>query len=440
MSGSSAVPHVVIVGGGAGGMVLATRLGKKLGKKQLAKVTLVDQAETHLWKPLLHEVAAGSIDYTANEVNYKAHAKRNHYMFVQGKLTEIDRKNKQLTIAPLLDSDEEEIFPARELSYDYLIIAIGSNSNNFGVEGVAENCKTLDNYSQAKQFHHRFLKQYNQVEQRPEKPLKIVIVGAGATGVELAAELRHAAYELAHYGNQQVPVDQVKITIIEGAPRILPALPERISNAAERELTKLAINIVAGESVVKVTSQGVALGNGNLVEGELLIWAAGVKAPDVLTTLDGLEVNRLNQLQVLPNLQTKQDPNIFALGDCAECILQEGDRPLSPRAQVAYQQAVYLSKAIAHLITKPANETKQYPNFSFHDHGSLVSFSRYGAVGQLMGGLLKGSLMLEGILARWSYQMLYRMHQSSLHGYFLTVLYWLSDKLNKVLRPRLKLH
>lgn len=442
MSGINAVPHIVIVGGGAGGLVLATRLGKKLGRKKLARITLIDQAETHLWKPLLHEVAAGSIDYTANEVSYKAHAKRNHYFFEQGEMTGLGRERKQLQIAALLDTDGEEIFPAREINYDYLVVAIGSNSNNFGVEGVAENCKTLDSFFQAKQFHHHFLKQYNQAEQHKDKQIRVVIVGAGATGVELAAELRHAAYELAHYGNQQVPSSQVSISVIEGAPRILPALPERISTAAERELAKLSINILSGESVIKVTKQGVALGNGSLIEGDLLIWAAGVKAPEVLASLDGLQVNHLNQLLVLPSLQTKQDPTIFVLGDCAECILQEGERPLAPRAQVAYQQAVYLSKAIAHKVNanKTEGEVKRFSDFTFSDHGSLVSFSRYGAVGQLMGGLLKGSLMLEGILARWSYQMLYRMHQSSLHGYFLTVLYWLSDKLNKVLRPRLKLH
>ncbi|MDE1461879.1 NAD(P)/FAD-dependent oxidoreductase [Spartinivicinus poritis] len=442
MNGSKTVPHIVVVGGGAGGLVLATRLGKKIGKKRLARITLVDQAETHLWKPLLHEVAAGSIDYTANEVSYKAHAKRNHYMFMQGKLTGVNRTKKKLSIAPLLDTEGEEIIPAREIGYDYLVIAIGSTSNNLGVEGVAEHCKTLDSFYQAKRFHHLFLRQYNLLEQDPNKPLNVVIVGAGATGVELAAELRHAAVELAHYNNQQVPVDRVKITIIEGAPRILPALPERISRAAEHELAKLSVNIVSGESVVKVTQQGVALGNGNLVECDLLIWAAGVKAPEILTSIEGLTVNRLNQLQVMPNLQTKQDSSIFALGDCAECILQEGASPLAPRAQVAYQQAVYLSKAITHMIASQNSEdmVNNYADFCFKDHGSLVSFSRYGAVGQLMGGLLKGSLLLEGILARWSYQMLYRMHQSSLHGYFLTVLYWLSDKLNKVLRPRLKLH
>jgi NADH dehydrogenase len=428
------VHKIVIVGGGAGGLELATQLGHKWGKKGKADIHLVDANHTHLWKPLLHEVATGALDSGIDELNYQAHGKKHGFNFHVGKMKDLNRETKTIELAAIFD-DGEQILPQRELEYGQLIVALGSVTNDFGTKGAAEHCHFLDARQQAETFHQKLLNQFIKANgsNDPEE-LSIAIVGAGATGVELSAELYNTTEALASYGMSQFNIDKLKVSLVEAGPQILPALPKRISNAAKRELEKLGVNVLTETMITEITEEGFITKEGGLIKAKLKVWAAGVKAPDFLANIGGLETNRVNQLAVRASLQTTLDDDIFAMGDCA-FLLQANGKAVPPRAQAAHQQATHLLKVLAALHAgKPA------PDFIYRDKGSLVSLSRYSTVGSLMGNLSNGSMMIEGRIARLVYVSLYRMHQVALHGYAHTLLLSLVGHINKVIRPRLKLH
>ena len=368
---------IVIVGGGAGGLELATQLGRKLGRRKKAEIILIDANPTHLWKPLLHEVATGALDSGIDELNYRAHGKQHGFSFQIGRMSGLDRDNKAVVLEPMLDDQKEIVLPERTVNYDTLVLAIGSVTNDFGTKGAAEHCIFLDSRRQAERFHRVLLNEFLRCSNRENpEPLRIAIVGAGATGVELSAELYNTAEVMASYGLRNVSPDQLKVSLIEAGERILPALPPRLSSAATKELEALGVDVETSTMITEVTDQGFMTKEGNLIPAVLRVWAAGVKAPEFMATL-GLETNRANQLVVNASLQTSDD-NIFALGDCCSVLHTDG-KPVPPRAQAAHQQASHLIKALyAHHQGKPM------PEFVYRDKGSLVSLSRYSTVGSLM--------------------------------------------------------
>ncbi len=431
------IPKIVVVGGGAGGLELATRLGNKLGKKKIAEIHLVDQNPTHLWKPLLHEVATGSLDSGIDEVGYRSHAYYHHFNFHLGSMSGLDQASRNITLAPTQDAGGRQIQPERELAYDYLVLAVGSQTNDFGTPGAAEFCAFLDSRKQADRFHRQLLDTYlrlsNDASEGKPVVLKIGIVGAGATGVELAAELHNTTALLRAYG-LQLGSDNLQVTIIEAGPRVLPALPDRISGSVVEELGKLHISIRTNTKVTRVTAEGFETADSELIEADIRVWAAGVKGPDFLGKIDGLTTTRNNQIEVKPTLQAATDDRIFVIGDCASCPQPDGSR-VPPRAQSAHQMA-------SHVVMNLQNLLKQKPlkDYVYKDHGSLVSLSRYSTVGSLMGNLAGKSMMIEGKLARLVYISLYRLHQIALHGYIKTLLIMFSARINRIIRPRLKLH
>ncbi|MGS0729376.1 NAD(P)/FAD-dependent oxidoreductase, partial [Shewanella sp. 0m-11] len=161
----SANPKIVIVGGGAGGLELATQLGHKLGRKNLAQIILVDKNRTHIWKPLLHEVATGSLDSALDGVVYSAHAAKHGYQFQLGTFCGLDEKSQSLSVAPIIDEAGKVMLPERQIQYDKLVIAIGSVSNDFNTPGVKENCFFLDSHQQANRFHNALLDSFTRVHQ-----------------------------------------------------------------------------------------------------------------------------------------------------------------------------------------------------------------------------------------------------------------------------------
>ena len=436
---NSSPHHIVIVGGGAGGLELITSLGNTLGKKGKARITLVDASLTHVWKPLLHEVASGSLDANANEINYRAHARKHHYEFQLGCMSGLNRAAKTLVVAPFIGEDGVEVVPEREIAYDTLVISVGSTANDFGTPGAQENCLFLDSLSQARRFHNlmlnAFLRKNHEAQQGRQHRLHINIIGAGATGVELAAELRLASRELPVYGMNHLRASDVSISVIEAADRILPALPTRLSSAATRELEHLHVKVLTGQPVSEIKEDLLVMKDGNELPSDMTIWAAGIKAPVFLSNLEGIEVNRNNQLVVLQTLQTTHDTDIFALGDCAACPQPNSERPVPPRAQAAHQQADALYKTLCNRL-----QGKAAVPFVYNDHGSLINFSRYTTVGNLMGNLSGRGMYIEGKVARLFYVSLYRMHQVALHGFLRTGVIWLMDKISRAMQPRLKLH
>ncbi|MDH3310489.1 MAG: NAD(P)/FAD-dependent oxidoreductase [Gammaproteobacteria bacterium] len=432
-------PHrIVIVGGGAGGIELATRLGNKFGQSGRAQVTLVDANLTHLWKPLLHEVAAGTFDSHENDVDFIAQAHQHHFEFRLGLMDGLDRARREISLAPTLDESGREFVPRRVILYDTLVLAVGSVSNDFGIPGVREHCVFLDNRDQADAFQRAVMRNYIHAQTHSRSPthqLQVVIVGAGATGVELAAEMHNMARQLVVYGFDRINPDQdLKLVIIEAADRLLPALPERLSTAAEKQLRKIGVDVYTGRRVTRVIGEGVQTHDGQFFHASHRVWAAGIRAPAFLHEIGGLETNRLNQLVVRPTLQATRDDDIFAIGDCAACPQPGKDRPVPPTAQAAHQQAALLVKSIARRM-----QGKALSGFIYRDRGSLISLAHYTTVGSLMGNLM-GNRMIEGWFARMTYRMLYRLHQRALHGTLPMLLLMFSDFLQQRTQPRMKLH
>lgn len=432
--------QIVIVGGGAGGLELAVRLGKRLGKRGKARITLVDASRTHLWKPLLHQVAAGTLDSHADEREYFALARSKHFDFRLGRMQGLSREKKEIYLAPTLDEDGNELLPQQAIRYDQLVIALGSQTNDFGTKGAKENCIMLDSLQAAERFHHKLinccLRAQSQQQQAGEGRFTVTIIGGGATGVELAAELHMTTKILSSYGLLNFhPEKDLKIVIVDASPRLLQMLPERLSDAVAKELRSIAIEIHTNEKVVEVSKEGVAMASGKFIPSGIVVWAAGIKAPDFLRELDGLESNRLNQLVVQKNLQTTRDPSIFAIGDCCACPQGEGLPNVPPRAQSAHQQASCLADSLCRSLAG-----KSLKDFTYKDHGSLVSLGNYSTVGSLMGAIASGSVFIEGTLAKWMYWSLHKHHQVAVNGWFHTWLSTWAETIDRVRNPRIKLH
>ena len=432
--------HIVVVGGGAGGLELATTLGNKLGKKGKAAITLVDKSRTHIWKPLLHEIAAGSMDVDQHELEYMAQGHWHGFKFRYGELIGLNRANKQVILAATYDEEGREITPQRALVYDILVIAIGSVSNDFGTPGVQEHAIMLDTQVQAEKFNRRLLNACvrAQAQEGPVRPgqMDVAIIGAGATGTELSAELHQTVRFIAQFGLDKIePEKDIKITLIEAAPRIVPALPERISNATSDILKGLGVDIRTNSRVTRVRADGVELESGDFVPSELVVWAAGVKGPAVLKDLDGLETSRMNTLVVKPTLQTTRDENIFVLGDCAYMVPEGDTHPIPPRAQAAHQMATHVYKQIRHKL-----DGQPLTPFKYRDFGSLVSLGDYSTVGSLMGFVSGRKMMIEGLFAKMMYRSLYKMHEYALHGFWKVALDSVSRLLTRRTEPHVKLH
>jgi NADH dehydrogenase len=426
--------RVLIVGGGAGGLRLASLLGAKLGRRHKASITLLEQSRIHVWKPLLHEVASGSLDSETDSLELIAHARYRHYRYRIGAMVGLDRAKRQVHVAPSVDEDGQTIIPPRVLGYDTLVIAVGSMANDFGTPGVSEHAITLDTLDQAARFNRRMinacLRANAQYEPLEPGQLHVAIVGAGATGVELAAELHKSMRDLVSYNLDRIGLDmQIKIELIEAAPRILPALPESLAAATADVLRELGVHIHTGRRVMEVRAGEVVLDGGEIVPAELIVWAAGIKAPDYLRNLDGLETDRINRLVVRPTLQTTKDDDIFAIGDCANCVLPGMKDPLPPTAQVAHQQAGFMIGVVNKRL-----RGEPLPDFKYHDRGSLVSLADYDTFGMFK------NVKLQGLIARWTYRALHKRHLQALHGNFKVALDSLVHAVTRRTEPRIKLH
>ena len=438
---SGKVTQIVVVGGGAGGLELATKLGRRFRRDPAVDVLLVDRYRTHIWKPLLHEVAAGALDANLDEVGYGAHGHRWGFRFFLGTLEDIDRRAREIVIAPMYDEDGAELLARQRIPYDFLVMAIGSVTNDFGIPGVGTHCVFLDHREDAERFRQRLLNHCLRVSRSREMGdprtarVEIAIVGGGATGVELAAELYDAAGALRRYGLEDFDESRLRVTLLEAGPRILPALPEKLAAAAHEELESLGVRVFVDTRVTEVDRDGVHTGTGDVVPADIRVWAAGIRGADFLNDFGGLETTRDNRIVVTPTLQTTRDNRVFALGDCCACPRADSDLPVPPRAQVAHQMADAMLRNLRQVLAGKAPAP-----YVYRDHGSLVSLSRFSTVGSLMGKLIGGRMAIEGRLARFVYVSLYRMHLIAIHGWLRGVLLIAIGRVNQVVRPRLKLH
>ncbi|MEO8122392.1 MAG: FAD-dependent oxidoreductase, partial [Rhodoferax sp.] len=260
----NAAPHrtgtshrIVIVGGGAGGLELATLLGNKLGRRGQAEVTLIEKTRTHVWKPKLHEIASGSMDMSAHEVGYLAQSHWHHFRYRVGEMVGLDRERREVLVAPYVDDEGQQVTPQRVFAYDTLVMAVGSQSNDFGTPGVREHAMKLESHADARRFHARMvnacIRAHAQTTPLRPEQLHVAIIGAGATGVELAAELHRTTREVVAFGLDRVDADKdIKVTVIEAAARVLPALPPRLSQATEDLLRQLGVDVCTNAKVAAV--------------------------------------------------------------------------------------------------------------------------------------------------------------------------------------------
>lgn len=403
-------------------------------------MTLIDRSRTHVWKPKLHEIAAGSMDLNVHAVDYLAQAHWHHFTYRIGEMTSLDRTGKTVRVAAFHDADGREVTPARSFRYDTLVVAVGSRSNDFGTPGVAEHAMKLETPADAERFNHRLVNACIRAHAQPGQigpdQLHVAIIGAGATGVELAAELHRTTREVVAYGLDRIDPDKdIRLHLIEAAERVLPALPERLSSATHQLLDKLGVQVHTSARVAAVEDGQVRLADGRSIGAALIVWAAGVKAPDFLAELDGLESNRISQLVVRPTLQTTRDDDIYAIGDCAACAWPETGGWVPPRAQAAHQQASHMLGQIRRILAGEPLEP-----FRYRDFGSLVSLGEFSTVGNMMGGLVGGNLMIEGHFARMMYLSLYKMHELALHGFPKVALDTLARLITRRTEPHVKLH
>jgi NADH dehydrogenase len=428
---------IVIAGGGAAGLELATRLGDSMGRAGTARVILVDRWPAHFWKPLLHTLASGKRDAQGTEVDYAAQACEHGFEFVRGEVLAVDRDARCIRLAPWMADDGAELLPARAIGYDKLVLALGSVTHFFGVPGAAEHVLTLDDVPQAQALHQRFIDGCIQAsarnaEGRPAGAgVDIVIVGGGATGVELAAELSHSAQTLARYKVHALdPVRDVRIRILERGSLLLPHLHPRLSRRAARHLRSLGIKVLTDCGVASVQADAVLDTDGVRYPSTITLWAAGVEAPAICATL-GLSHNRLRQIDVTPSLQAVGDPNVYAIGDCASftCPVQ-GKVP--PRAQAAHQQAMFLAQRLA--------GSGGGAVFAYRDYGSLVSLGPLAAVGVLNAFIGERKVQLGGAPARWLYSLMYRKHLMALHGFVRMAARTVADWIGEKISPSVKLH
>ena len=425
--------QVVVIGGGIGGIVTATHLARRLRRTDRAVVTLIDRNFAHAWKPMLHTFAAGTANFAVQSFSFAPHARRNGFVYRPGELSGLDRASKTLKLGPITLPDGQSKLPGTTVSYDTLVLAIGSHSNDFNTPGVGEHCCFIDDVGQALAFNGALRSQIIQAMD-DNTEAKVAIVGGGATGVELAAELTRGTEIFATYVPAKLSA-RLHVTLIESGPRLLGGFPERISQAVENKLKQLGVEVRTDTKVVAADERGLSLENGTRIDAGMRVWATGVKAPPIAAKLDGLDVNRRGQISVRPTLQTTSDDSIFALGDCASLPGADG-RPLPTTAQVARQQAVLLARSLADRLTRD----RPLREFSFRDMGTLIALGDYAAYGSLGDhGFLRGAL-IKGWLAKVAHASLYRLHQFDMDGFLKGGVGWLADDLTRVARPKIVLH
>ncbi|NAR87798.1 NAD(P)/FAD-dependent oxidoreductase [Acinetobacter haemolyticus] len=420
--------NIVVIGGGAGGLELVTKLSQKDG----ISLTLVDAKLTHIWKPLLHEVASGSLNLAENEVSYLIHSHQHNYNYVYGSLINIDKNKKSVDIEIISGSDPK-IKCIRTLKYDTLILSLGSKSNDFNIPGVKDHCYFLDSQEQANKIHDKIFMSYLDMKQQVipiASDYHVAIIGAGATGVELVSELINLKNKMAETLFKESSQIRITFTLIDSSERILSGLSSKISEEVEKKLVLMGINILKNTRVTSIDADKIYFSDGSELVANLKIWTAGIKAPQVLENLKDFEKDNIHRLKVYATLQTYSDPNIFALGDCAHCKLDATQPPLGARAQVASQQAEFLA---TNLMNGLSNKT--LPMFKFVEKGSIVSLGQKQAIGEVFS-----ELNIYGKLARTTYDFLYRLHQVNIHGIQQTAQLHKRESVTKNLLKKIKLY
>ena len=407
-------PRVLVVGGGIAGVVLAT----KLGQAGRTDVTLVDKSLSHVWKPTMHTIAAGTSSAERQRLSLLALAKRNGFTFWPGSLEEVDRDARRVALGPFAAPPPGEARAvAHALPYDALVLAVGSRANDFGTAGVAEHCWTVDDLVEAEDFRTRLRR--SMFTAGDGRTVDVAIVGGGATGVELAAELKRAIDLVSGYGPPEM-AHALRLTLLEAGPRLLPAFPAHIAAAATRTLTRLGIAVRTGATVTLADADGFTLEDGTRVAASLKVWAAGVKAPDVLVAHRGpgaIEDRPARRVGEAADHAGPRDLRARRLREpaCRRRPPGAGNRPGGPPAGALPREPLGGHAGGAPVPAGAPRRGGEVTPFRYHDRGSIVSLSDYNGWGTF-GHYAFGGGPLKGLSARWAHALLYRQHRFALLG------------------------
>jgi NADH:ubiquinone reductase (H+-translocating) len=356
---------VVIIGAGFGGLATA----RKLSTHKDLEVTVIDKNPYQLFSPLLYQVATGGLP--EDDIAYPVRAAIPGVAFRRGEVTRISPSEKNLTL-----SDNAT------LEYDQLVLATGSTGTTFGVTGVSEFALQMKTIKEARLIRRRLLGMYEEVEagHKPKESLKVVVIGAGPTGVEVSGAVAELQKSMRHEFPNLYKL--ATVTLVEAGERVLPMFHEKSSKHAQKELAEIGVTVKTNSAVDRMYETDVHLKNGEVLPGGTMIWAAGVAAYSTWTNLG--ETDRSNRLKINEYLQTTS--GIFVIGDGAHLLVK--DKPLPMVAPVALQMGRHVAKQILNI-----KNNKPLIAFKYIDKGQMATIGRRRAVVEMPGGLrLHGTL------------------------------------------------
>jgi len=428
---TTGAPRIVVVGGGAGGLELVSRLGRNVGQTGCAQIVLVERRATHAWKPQLHEIATGmQVD---DSLNYAAHSQRHHYRYEPGEVIALDRAQRTLTLAPLCGPDGQQVCGERTVGYDLLVLALGSVANDFGTPGVAPYCHMLNDAADAEALNRTLMSRALAVEMGTLERLSIAIVGGGATGVELATEIGHVVGELRRYGARRVHT-HLDVTVIDAADRLLANGSPRMSERAAAVLEQHGVHVVLGRRVTEARQDSLVFDNGEQLNADIKVWASGIKGATA-SLGQALPTGKRGQWPAEATLRSADDPHIFLLGDCSACT-DAGGNPVPSTAQAARQQAILLARSLPRVLSGAPPLS-----FIYRDRGTLVSLGKARAVGSLVSAWKGGRThAVDGAVAKGMYASLYRLHQAAVMGWPRTLAAMLADAVLRAAKPAVKFY
>ena len=360
-------PKVVILGAGFGGLTAARALDS------IADVTLVDRHNFQTFLPLLYQVSTAGL--AADHVAYPVRGalRKTKVKFRMGSPISVDHKNKSVK----LDSSEV-------LDFDYLIVALGSATNDFGITGVAENTLGMKTVNEALNIRSEIMRRFEDLCRfEDDTRFSIAVVGGGPTGVEMAgaiAELKRGPLT----SDSANAAKNIDVYLVEAGSRVLPALSPKLSERTKKDLEKLGVKVLTNAAVKEVKPRQIIFADGSKIPSEVTVWAAGVKGEPAMKKLSVPEEN--GRIAVDPTLQVTNYPYIFAIGDIAGAKGNDG-RFLPMVAPVAMQQARFVAKQIERLSKNQSLQT-----FKYVDKGSMATIGRHKAVVEVKGIRIGGAL------------------------------------------------
>jgi len=440
--------HIVILGAGFGGTCTAKYLARKTKKD--VKITLIDKNTYHFFTPLLHEVATGAIDANHIRRPLRPLFRNTNVHIVRGNIQSIDPRNKEITLCGncLVCADKEDCIVRfnleseelghcrkRIIGYDYLVVAMGSAPNFFGVEGARENSFVLNNLASAEAIKEHIVSCFEIAEQLddPEKRkglLSFVIVGAGATGVEFSIELHDLCIESLAQDFENIDFKtEGRIILAEARDRILPMMDEPLIQYAKKLLRGRNIELRTAAGITKVGKREVEINNKEIIPTHTVVWSAGVQANDVVVEMDTAK-DSIGRLIVKPTLQLEEYDQVFALGDNTHFVNEETQKPLPQTAQVAVQQARCVADNLAELL-----EGKQPQPFKFINLGTTISLGKKQGIANLLG-----AVKFRGFGAWLSWKTVYLRHLLIIESPWRAVWDWIIDLAYNRELSRYKVH